>query len=113
LALGNLSLYTAPEGSPLDPDNVTKAFGELVRAIGVRRITFHGLRHTHISHQLMDGVHVKVVSERAGHANVGITLLVYAAFIPNMQADAAAGVDRWLRQELGGKSVAKDDGGEE
>ena len=108
LGLGKGDLvFTGPEGSMLDPNNVTKAFAEVVGAIGVRRITFHGLRHTHISHQLMDGVHVKVVSERAGHANVGITLLVYAAFIPNMQADAAAGVDRWLRQELGGKSVAK------
>ena len=64
---------------------------------------------TALSHQLMDGVHVKIVSERAGHASVGITLSAYAAFIPNMQADAAAGVDRWLRQalaEVGGKSVA-------
>ena len=84
LGLGKGDLvFTGPEGSMLDPNNVTKAFAEVVRAIGVRRITFHGLRHTHISHQLMDGVHVKVVSERAGHANVGITLLVYAAFIPN------------------------------
>ena len=58
----------------------------------------------------MDGVHVKIVSERAGHANVSTTLSVYAAFIPNMQADAAAGVDSWLRkslaEEVGGKSVA-------
>ena len=58
----------------------------------------------------MDGVHVKVVSERAGHANVSITLSVYAAFIPTLQADAAKGVDTWLRQEMvdqvGGKSVA-------
>jgi hypothetical protein len=57
----------------------------------------------------MDGVHVKVVSERAGHANVSITLSVYAAFIPTLQADAAAGVDAWLRQSLaeqvGDKSV--------
>jgi integrase len=67
---------------------------------GIRRITFHGLRHTHISHQLMDGVHVKIVSERAGHASISTTLSVYATFIPNMQADAAAGVDTWLRQEL-------------
>jgi hypothetical protein len=62
------------------------------------------------SHQLMDGVHVKIVSERADHANISTTLSVYAAFIPNMQADAAAGVDKWLRHELaeqvGGKSVA-------
>ncbi len=76
----------------------------------MKRITFHGLRHTHISHQLMDGVHVKVVSEQAGHANVSITLSVYATFIPTLQDDAAAGVDAWLRQALadqvGGKSVA-------
>lgn len=58
----------------------------------------------------MDGVHLKIVSERAGHASVSTTLSIYAAFIPNMQADAAAGVDAWLRQALaeqvGGKSVS-------
>jgi integrase len=108
LGLGKPDLvFTRSDGSPMDPDSITKAFDRLVKIAGVRRITFHGLRHTHISHQLMDGVHVKVVSERAGHANVAITLSVYAAFIPNMQADAAAGVDRWLREELGAKSVPK------
>jgi len=95
------------EGIPWDPDSLTKAFDRLIEATGVRRITFHGLRHTHISHQLMDGVHVKVVSERAGHANVSITLSVYAAFIPTLQADAAKGVDTWLRQELANKVGAK------
>jgi len=40
-----------------------KAFENLIRRCGVRRITFKGLRHTHISHQLMDRVHIKIVSE--------------------------------------------------
>jgi hypothetical protein len=39
-------------------------------------------------------------------SGVAVTLAIYAAFIPNMQADAAAGVDKWLREQLGGKSVA-------
>jgi integrase len=104
--IGTGELVFSHGGIPWDPDSLTKAFDRLIRAVGVRRITFHGLRHTHISHQLMDGVHVKVVSEQAGHANVSITLSVYAAFIPTLQADAAAGVDAWLREELGGKSVA-------
>lgn len=83
LGLGKPELVLAhPDGSPLDPDSLSKAFDKLIRATGVRRITFHGLRHTHISHQLMDGVHVKVVSERAGHANVAITLGVYARSFP-------------------------------
>jgi len=114
LGLGKPELVFAhADGSPFNPVTLSKAFRKLISRTGVRRITFHGLRHTHISHQLIDGVHIKVVSERAGHANVGITLGTYAAFIPNMQADAAAGVDRWLRQELGGKSVAIPGSGED
>ncbi len=106
---GEELVFSHADGSPWDPDTLTKAFDRLIRAVGVRRITFHGLRHTHISHQLMDGVHIKVVSERAGHASVSVTLSVYAAFVPTLQSDAAAGVDAWLRtalEEVGGKSVA-------
>jgi integrase len=103
--IGAGELVFSHDGIPWAPDSLTKAFDRLIEATGVRRITFHGLRHTHISHQLMDGVHVKVVSERAGHANVSITLSVYAAFVPTLQADAAKGVDAWLREELGAKSV--------
>ena len=90
-------VFTRADAESLDADSLTKAFGRLVATTKVTPITFHGLRHTHISHLLMDGVHVKVVSERAGHANVNITLSVYAAYIPNMQADAALRVDAWLR----------------
>jgi integrase len=110
LGLGKADLvFTRPDGEPMEASSITKGFGKLIKAAGVRRITLHGLRHTHISHQLIDGVHPKIVSERAGHANVSITLSVYAGFVPNMQADAAAGVDSWLRKELaehvGAKSV--------
>ena len=75
-------------------------FDEGVWTIGcwtrVTPITLHGLQHTHISHLLMEGVHAKVVSERAGHANVNITLSVYGAYVPSIQADVALWVDAWL-----------------
>ncbi len=90
-------VFTRADGKPLDPDSLSKAFMRLVIKSKVTPITLHGLRHTHISHLLMDGVHVKVVSERAGHANVNITLNTYAAYIPTMQADAALRVNAWLR----------------
>jgi integrase len=90
-------VFTRADGQPLDPDSLSKGFRHLVAVADVTPITLHGLRHTHISHLLMDGVHVKVVSERAGHANVNITLSVYAAYIPSMQADAALRVDAWLQ----------------
>jgi integrase len=90
-------VFARAEGQPMDADTLSKIFRRLIRAAKVTPITLHGLRHTHISHLLMDGAHVKVVSERAGHADVTTTLNVYAAYIPNLQADVALRVDAWLR----------------
>lgn len=50
---------------------------------------FHDLRHTFASLMLTRGVHVKVVSEMLGHADIGITLRIYGHVLPNMQRDAA------------------------
>jgi integrase len=89
-------VFARPDGMPPDADSLSKAFSRLVKVARVTPITLHGLRHTHISHLLMDGVHLKVVSERAGHANVNVTLGVYAAFTPTMQGEVARTVDAWL-----------------
>jgi len=110
LGLGKPSLvFTRADGQPVSLDYVSRTFGEIIAKLGVTPITFHGLRHTHVSHQLMDGVHVKIVSERAGHASVSITLSVYATFLPSLQDQAVAGIDTWLREDLaeqvGDKSV--------
>ena len=112
LGLGKAELvFTREDGTPASLGYVTKAFNALIVDAKVTRITFHGLRHTHISHQLMDGVHVKLVSERAGHANVNVTLTVYAAFLPSLVDAAAEGINAWLGAELakareeGAKSV--------
>jgi len=40
--------------------------------------SFHDLRHTHATLLLKGGVHPKIVSERLGHANIGITLATYS-----------------------------------
>jgi integrase len=93
-------VFTDLEGGLVRPRNLTKEFGRIVKRTGLRPVTFHGLRHTHITTLLGDGVNAKVVSERAGHASVAITLDIYGHVIPNMQADAAARVDTALRGTL-------------
>lgn len=53
----------------------------LEKEIGVKEITFHGLRHTHASLLLANDVLIQYISERLGHENVNITLDVYAHLI--------------------------------
>jgi integrase len=61
-----------------------------VRSLGLPRIRFHDLRHTHASIALQASVHPKVVQERLGHSSVKLTLDTYAHVIPPMHWDAAA-----------------------
>ena len=89
------------DGTPLSPRNVTKAFTALVRRLGFN-IRLHDLRHTHISQLLAAGVNVKIVSERAGHASIVITLDRYAHLLPGMQDEAVARLDAALRPHLKG-----------
>ena len=84
--------FCREDGSELDPDWVSKRFERLVVAAGVPRIRLHDLRHTHATLALQAGVHVKVVSERLGHATVGMTLDTYSHVIPALGEDAAAKV---------------------
>jgi integrase len=84
------------DGRALDPAGTTRAFARLVRRAGVRAVTLHGLRHTHATPLLGANVHPKVVSERLGHATVGITLDTYSHVLPNLQEEAAQKIDGLL-----------------
>ncbi len=69
-------------GRPIRPRELTKAFSRLMASLGLS-VRFHDLRHTHIFHLLAKGVHLKIVSERAGHASIGITLdTMYSHVVP-------------------------------
>ena len=48
-------VFARADGQPMDADTLTKSFRRLVASAKVTPITFHGLRHTHISHLLMEG----------------------------------------------------------
>jgi integrase len=51
---------------------------------------------------LRQGVHPKGVSERLGHASIGITLDTYSHVMPGMQEEAAEEIDAGLREALAG-----------
>jgi integrase len=93
-------LFPNWDGSLRNPAHFTKAFSREVSAAKLPHVTFHGLRHTHITHLLRSNVPVHVVSARAGHANPTVTLNIYAHLLPGQQEGAAAVIDAALRQAL-------------
>lgn len=93
-------VFGGPDGGPIHPEYVTRAFDRLVAKHGMRRIRFHDLRHTHATLLLRAGLPVKVVSERLGHASPGFTLNVYQHVLPGMQAEAAEVFERLLEEAI-------------
>ena len=69
---------------------LSTAFGALACQSNLSHVRFHDLRHTHATQFLKQGVHPKIVSERLGHSNIGITLDTYSHVLPGMQDDAVS-----------------------
>jgi integrase len=88
---GDLTNRQGMIGLPLQANNLgERQFSKIITAAEVKRITFHGMRHTCATLLLHTGEPVHVVSKRLGHARVEITLNTCAHVLPDMQKQAAA-----------------------
>jgi integrase len=81
------------DGRPVNPDTLSSGWAIFIRKQGLPSVRFHDLRHAHATLMLQKGIHPKVVSERLGHASIGITLDTYSHVLPAMQQEAAAAFD--------------------
>jgi len=93
-------VFAGPTGKPLDDRNLRRAFDRMVAKAGLPRLRLHDLRHTAATLMLRVGIHPKVVSERLGHATVGLTLNKYSHVLPDLQRDAAEVMDGVLRRGI-------------
>lgn len=91
-------VFTDEVGVPVNPNSMSKRFDTIVRKSDLPRIRLHDLRHTYATVALKAGVHPKVVSERLGHATVGITLDLYSHVTPSIARDAADVVASKIRR---------------
>ena len=94
----NLAAYYQDQGRPspenwlfpgeretMDPSNWHKKFRDLLRAAGIRQVTFHSLRHTFASLLLAQGVDPLYVSRQLGHSTIVITMDTYGHLLPGGQ----------------------------
>ena len=91
-------VVTNVDGTAPNPEAFSNLFAKLVRAAGLPPIRLHDLRHSYATAALAAGVPVKVLSQRVGHADVGVTLTVYAHVMPGDDEDAALRADTLLSE---------------
>ena len=89
-------VFSTPEGNPLRPNTITRAWSILATKAGVKVIRLHNARHTHASLMLEQGIHPKIVQERLGHSTIAMTLDTYSHVAPGLQQAAAARFDEAL-----------------
>jgi integrase len=82
-------VFAREDGSPVHPDYFSQTFDRAVKRLQLPRIRLHDLRHTHATLGLAAGIHVKVISDRLGHATTSFTQDVYMHAIPAVEEDAA------------------------
>ena len=98
-------VFSHPDGRPIRPDSVTRAFPEIAKSVGLRNVRLHDLRHAHATILLQQGVNPKIVQERLGHSSVSTTLDIYSHVLPGLQEAAARQFDESFEHEVLQKNV--------
>lgn len=94
-------VFPGPMGGPQPPRSFSARFAEIVATLDIPAVTFHGLRHTHVSHLIAQKVDIKAISDRIGHSSVAFTLDVYGHLLSGAQEDVARIFDAAMRDIMG------------
>jgi integrase len=94
-------VFTRPDGLPWRPEMITDRWRRQWPRLDLPKLTLHSLRHCHACLLLDQGVPIKVVSERLGHATVRMTMETYSHVLPAQDREAADAIQRALRGEPG------------
>jgi integrase len=73
-------VFTTDYGGDMHSDTPTKIMDQIIAKYKLKRITFHGLRHTNISLMISKGVQSQIISRKVGHSSVQITDKIYSHF---------------------------------
>jgi len=85
-----------PEGDPIPPNRLTRRWQDACKSLGLPRVSFHALRHTHASALIAAGVDVVAISRRLGHANPTVTLRIYAHLFTRDDSKVVAAIEKAL-----------------
>jgi integrase len=97
LGMGNIKqdtlVFSDVEGRPLNPHAISRAWRRVCDTEKLPRVSFHALRHTHVSVLIKAGVDVLTISRRIGHSRASMTLDVYGHLIDGGDEAAAKAIE--------------------
>lgn len=104
-------LLCLADGRWMRPSKVSSVFSSLRDRLGLPKEThFHTLRHSHATYLLYEGVDVRTIQDRLGHADVATTLRLYAHILPGRDEEAARAFARASRRLEGGSDGSEGGG---
>ena len=71
-------VFPSRRGTPMEPDNLRRSWGEIRTRAGLGATRFHDLRHTCVALLLDLGTPPHVVREIVGHSAIEVTMTIYA-----------------------------------
>lgn len=87
--LGTDRVFTSKDGKHIHPDTTNNILKRVLEKYNLPKLTFHELRHTCASVLNSNGIDVKTISDRLGHADASVTMNIYThSFSGNKKASA-------------------------
>ena len=82
-------VFTTDFGENIHPDTPSKILKKIVKKYNLKYITFHGLRHTGISHMIERGFQAQIICRKVVHSSVQVTDTYYSHFFEDEFKQAA------------------------
>lgn len=82
-------IFTTDYGADMHPNTPYKMLQSIIKKYNLKKIPFHGLRHTNASLLKYNKVPLQTISKRLGHSSIGVTNKVYMHFYEDEMQDVA------------------------
>jgi integrase len=89
-------VFSTPTGTPIEPRNFIRRFGQLLAKAGIPEANVHAMRHSYATRLFELNEHPKTVQELLGHSQISMTLDTYSHVMPEIKQAAAKKLDGWL-----------------
>lgn len=86
---GSKKIFTTDYSADMHPDTPTKILDQVIKKHNLKRITFHGLRHTNVTLMISKGIQTQIITRKVGRSSVQVTDAYYSHFFEDEFKQAA------------------------